>query len=253
MSNLVQIDQLDFAYTTGASAILKNISLGIQENEIISLLGPSGSGKSTLLNLIAGFLPIRTGSVLLEGSPIKKPDPGRGVVFQDLALFPWLTVQKNVEFGLKMQGIPKDKRQQQAIAALEMVGLVGYEDKPIHALSGGMKQRVALARTLVTEPKVLLMDEPFSALDAQTREKLQDELLNIHRKVNMTILLVTHSVDEAIYLSDRVVLLSNKGTIRSVDEIHLDQSHSRSSEKFNDYRHYFYNLLKEENEQEAVQ
>ena len=250
MDRSVQIKNVHFSYHE-SDHILKNISLEIYQNEIVSLLGPSGSGKSTLLNLVAGFYEASSGEIMINQKVVKSPGSDRGVVFQDLALFPWLTVQKNVEFGLKMQGTPKEDRSKKAQVMIGMVGLHGYENVPIQSLSGGMRQRVALARTLVTEPEVLLMDEPFSALDAQTRDVLQEELLKIHTKINTTTLLVTHSIDEAIYLSDRVVLLSKSGEIKHIERIDIDRPRDRTSEFYNKYQRSFYELLKEEQMQKV--
>lgn len=248
--SLVQINQVDFSYDLSVS-ILKEISLEIEQNEFVSLLGPSGCGKSTLLNLIAGFNKVTSGEIHVFNSKVDKPSPDRGVVFQDLALFPWLNVLGNVEFGLKMKRIPKQKRRQKALNILELVGLKEKEHLPISALSGGMKQRVAIARTLISEPKVLLMDEPFSALDAQTREQLQDELLTIHKQIGTTVIFVTHSIDEAIYLSDRVVFLSKNGAIKHIEKIQLERPRDRMGSTFNEYKRLFHNLLKEEQQQEG--
>jgi len=187
--------------------ILENLDFTIRQSEFVCLLGPSGCGKTTLLNLIAGFISPSSGKVLLDGEPIRKPGPDRGVVFQDATLFPWLTVQQNVEFGLRLQGIRGERRSDIGGVYIERLGLSDHVHKYPHVLSGGMRQRVAIARVLVLEPKVLLMDEPFSALDANTRERLQDELLRVWTTHRRTVVYVTHSVEEAAYLADRVLIL----------------------------------------------
>lgn len=245
MSALVQLEKVSFHYGKD-SAVLKDIDFLIKKNSFVTLLGPSGCGKSTLLNLIAGFHPTYEGIIEFEGKQVKKPSKDQGFVFQDLALFPWLSVYKNVEFGLKMQKIPKQHREGKVKKMIEMVGLSDYHSFPISSLSGGMKQRVALARTLVTEPNLLLLDEPFSALDAQTRDVLQDELLQLHTKLSTTTLLVTHSIDEAIYLSDTVILLSKNGTVKEILNIELDRPRDRTSSNYNFYQKKLYAFLKEE-------
>jgi NitT/TauT family transport system ATP-binding protein len=186
---------------------LAHVDLTVAPGELVCLLGPSGCGKTTLLNLAAGFVHPTAGRVRFDGRPVDGPGPERGVVFQEATLFPWLTVRGNVEFGLRRLGIPADERSGRAQDALRLVGLAGFEKAYPHALSGGMRQRAALARVLVLEPKALLMDEPFGALDANSRERLQDELLRIWQARRRTVLFVTHSVEEAAYLADRVVLL----------------------------------------------
>ncbi|MCQ6277288.1 ABC transporter ATP-binding protein [Bacillus sp. V3B] len=248
MSVLVELENVNFQYDNNSSSILHDINFVIEKNSFVSLLGPSGCGKSTLLNLIAGFNPNYAGSIEIGGNKVKNPSKDRGFVFQDLALFPWLSVSENVEFGLKMQNIPKKARQQKVKEMIELVGLTQYTDFPISSLSGGMRQRVALARTLATEPNILLLDEPFSALDAQTRDVLQEELLSLHHKLNMTTVNVTHSIDEAVYLSDYVILLSKKGTIKEIVKIELDKPRDRTSSAYNDYEKKLYEFLRNERE-----
>lgn len=245
MSALVELEKVSFNYGKNAT-ILNDIDFSIKKNSFVSLLGPSGCGKSTLLNLIAGFHSTYEGRIEFEGKPVRKPSKDQGFVFQDLALFPWLSVYKNVEFGLKMQKIPKQTRDLKVKKMIEMVGLSDYHSFPISSLSGGMKQRVALARTLVTEPNLLLLDEPFSALDAQTRDVLQDELLSLHTKLNTTTLLVTHSIDEAIYLSDTVVLLDKNGRVKDIVSIELERPRDRTSTDYNFYQRKLYDFLKDE-------
>ena len=192
------------------SYVLKDVNLQIPEGEFHIFLGASGCGKSTLLNIISGFLETTEGSVTLDGKEIKKPGAERGVVFQnaDSAIFPWLTVRKNVEYGLKMRGVKKAERRKIAEDSLELVGLKGHENKYPSELSGGMKQRVQIARSIASDPEVLIMDEPFGALDAQTRKTLQDELIDIWRKTKKTILFVTHDISEAVYLGQQISIFS---------------------------------------------
>jgi len=192
--------------TVGHTA-LNAVDLHIEPGQFVCVLGPSGCGKSTLLNLIAGFLRPTAGQVLFDGREVTEPGPQRGVVFQDSALFPWLTVQANVEFGLAVRGTSKAQRRLAATEVLGMVGLDGFAQAYPHTLSGGMRQRVALARVLVLDPRALLMDEPFGALDANSRERLQDELLRLWQRDRRTILFVTHNVEEAAYLAQRVVVM----------------------------------------------
>lgn len=187
--------------------VLCGLDFEIGQGEFLCVLGPSGSGKSTLLNLAAGFLTSDSGRVLFDGSPVAGPGPDRGVVFQDPTLFPWLTVAGNVAFGLRSKGLDKREIRARVQQALQLVGLEGVDRHYPHTLSGGMRQRAALARVLVLEPRALLMDEPFSSLDADSRERLQDELLRIWEFHRRTLLFVTHSVEEAVYLADRIVLI----------------------------------------------
>jgi NitT/TauT family transport system ATP-binding protein len=214
----------DFALRGRADVlrVLEDVSLDISEGELIVLLGPSGCGKSTLLNIIAGFLQPTTGQVLHEDIPVSKPDRRRTVVFQDYALFPWMTIEKNVEFGLKAQGIAPGERTRIARSFLALVKLSGFEDHYPYEVSGGMKQRAAIARALAPDPDILLMDEPFGALDAQTRVLLQEELVRIVAATNRTVVFVTHSIDEAVFLADRIVVMSSHpGKIRSIHKVAL--------------------------------
>ena len=187
---------------------LQNIDLEIEQGEFVCIVGPSGCGKSTLLHLLAGLDKPTTGQVIVDGNPVQGPGTDRILLFQELGLFPWLTVRQNVEFGMKMAGVSKDERKDRARTFLRMVHLSHFEDHYIHQLSGGMKQRVALARSLALHPKILLMDEPFAALDAQTRDMLHDELERIWKETSPTIVFVTHNVREAVRLGDRVLLMS---------------------------------------------
>ncbi len=200
---------------------LYNVSLSVRKNEFVSLLGPSGCGKTTLIRIIAGLLPPDRGEVLVKGTPATGPGRDRCMVFQHFGLLPWRTVLGNVEFGLEIEGVPRDERREVARRYLELVGLTGFENYYPHQLSGGMQQRVGIARALSKEPDILLMDEPFAAVDAQTREQLQEELLKIWAKTDTTVIFVTHSIDESVYLSDRVMVMQGRpGRIR--DEVAVD-------------------------------
>src|SRR3954469_6515870 len=204
---------------------LDDVSLDVRPREFLALLGPSGCGKSTLLYLIGGFLPIESGRITLDGKPIAGPGPDRGIVFQHFALFPWKTVRGNILYGLERQGMPKAEREQRARDFIELVGLSGFEDSYPSQLSGGMKQRTALARTLAFDPSILLMDEPFGALDAQTRGLMQAELLRIWQATPKTVIFVTHDVQEAVYLADRVAVMSARpGRIKTIVETRFDKN-----------------------------
>src|SRR6266571_7912781 len=204
---------------------LEDVSLDITAREFVALLGPSGRGKSTLLYLIGGFLPTETGRIVIEGKPVAAPGPDRGIVFQHFALFPWKTVRANVLYGLERMGLPRDQRQQRAQSFIDLVGLTGFEDSYPSQLSGGMRQRTALARTLAFDPKILLMDEPFGALDAQTRALMQSELLSIWQRTPKTVIFVTHDVQEAVYLADRVAVMSARpGQIKALVDTRFDKN-----------------------------
>jgi NitT/TauT family transport system ATP-binding protein len=194
---------------------LRQVSLTLAPGELVCLLGPSGCGKSTLLGAVAGFVPVARGEVLVGGVPVRGPGVDRGMVFQHHTLLPWRTALDNVAFGLKVRGVPRAARQERAAAWLASVGLAGFERHYPTQLSGGMQQRVELARALITGPSVLLMDEPFGALDAQTRLDMQALLLDVWSRLRPTILFVTHDVDEAVLLADRVLVMSARGPIRA--------------------------------------
>ena len=203
---------------------LDDVSLEIGARELVALLGPSGCGKSTLLYLIGGFLPCEGGSICVDGKPVCAPGPDRGIVFQHFALFPWKTVRGNILYGLERQGLPRPEREARAQAFIDLVGLEGFEDSYPSQLSGGMKQRTAIARTLAFNPGILLMDEPFGALDAQTRSLMQSELLGILRRDPKTVVFVTHDVQEAVYLADRVAVMSARpGRIKAIVDTKFDK------------------------------
>ena len=204
---------------------LDQVSLEVANREFVALLGPSGCGKSTLLYLIGGFLPVETGSITVDGNPVVGPGPDRGIVFQHFALFPWKTVRGNILYGLERQGMPKEERVARAQHFIDLVGLSGFEDSYPSQLSGGMKQRTALARTLAFDPSILLMDEPFGALDAQTRHLMQAELLSIWQRTPKTVIFVTHDVQEAVYLADRVAVMSARpGRIKTIVDTKFDKN-----------------------------
>jgi len=204
---------------------LQDVSLKVRPREFLALLGPSGCGKSTLLYLIGGFLPTETGRILLDGAPIAGPGPDRGIVFQHFALFPWKTVRANVLYGLEKMGLAREERQKRAQSFIDLVGLTGFEDSYPSQLSGGMKQRTAIARTLAIDPKILPMDEPFGALDAQTRHLMQTELLDLWRRSPKTVIFVTHDVQEAVYLADRVAVMSARpGRIKTIVDTKFDKN-----------------------------
>jgi NitT/TauT family transport system ATP-binding protein len=204
---------------------LEDVSLAIGEREFLALLGPSGCGKSTLLYLMGGFLPVESGRIEIDGKPVAGPGPDRGIVFQHFALFPWKTVRGNILYGLERQGMPREEREKRAQDFIDLVGLTGFEDSYPSHLSGGMKQRTAIARTLAFDPKILLMDEPFGALDAQTRHLMQAELLRIWQGSPKTVIFVTHDVQEAVYLADRVaVMTARPGRIKTVVDTKFDKN-----------------------------
>jgi NitT/TauT family transport system ATP-binding protein len=228
-----------------------DLNLGIRSGEFLCVLGPSGCGKSTMLDMLAGLSEPTSGAILLDGAPIRGPGLSRAVVFQQYALFPWRTALENVEFGLECKGTPATERRRIAREHLGLVGLSRFEKHYPHELSGGMKQRVAIARSLAYDPEVLLMDEPFAALDAQTREALQGELRRIWRDSGKTIVFITHSIDESIFLGERVVVMTSRpGRIKAVveipEELRSSESDPRNLARFAEVRGELAALLKEE-------
>jgi len=223
---------------------LDHISLEVGDKEFVCILGPSGCGKTTLLRLIAGLDTATSGSIVLDGKELRGPSPKIGFVFQEYSLFPWRTVIDNIAFGLEMNGVPKEERYRIAEHYLELVNLSTFKTSYPSELSGGMRQRVAVARALALDPVLLLMDEPFGALDAQTRNKLQTELLDIWEKTKKTIVFITHSVDEAVYLSDRIVVLSPRpGRVCRVERIDLPRPRDRTSQEFAELRRDILDLI----------
>lgn len=222
--SLLRVENLSKTYIDAYSGehivALSEVNFDIQEGEFVSILGPSGSGKTTILNIIAGFVKPSSGQVLLRGKPIAGPGPDRGVVFQSFALFAWKTVLGNVTFGLKMRGVRQEERERTAREYIDLVGLRGFEGKYPHELSGGMQQRVGVARVLANRPEVMLMDEPFASIDAQTRMKLQEDLTRIWEDRRPTIFFVTHDVEEAVFLSNQVIVLSARpGQVREIIQV----------------------------------
>ena len=246
----IVIDKLSKVYKTDESetVAIEDFSLDIKKGELISIIGPSGCGKTTILRMIAGLLQPTSGSITIEGRPCTGPGPDRGMVFQDFALLPWRSVIRNVEFGLEIAGIPKEERHEKAKGFLAMVGLEKFENAKINELSGGMKQRVGIARAMVNHPDVLLMDEPFGALDAQTRNIMQEMLIKILDQTDQTIIFVTHSVDEAVFLSDRIVVLTKRpAKIKEVIEITWPRPRDRASPEFTALRKRILQELENEN------
>ncbi|MFG1614709.1 ABC transporter ATP-binding protein [Nonomuraea wenchangensis] len=211
-----------FPLKGGDFLALDRVDLDIADREFVTVVGPSGCGKSTLMSMAAGLTEPGTGDILLDGAPVAGPGPDRGVIFQQYALFPWLSVRKNVEFGLKLMNLPPDERKRRAEHAIELVGLSDFADALPKTLSGGMKQRCAIARAYAVDPQVLLMDEPFGALDALTRVQLQDQLLATWSREQRTVMFITHDVDEAVYLANRVVVMAARpGRIHRVIDVDL--------------------------------
>ncbi|MBN3749162.1 ABC transporter [Burkholderia sp. AU31652] len=209
-----------FATPQGECTALDDISFRTYRREFVCVIGPSGCGKSTLIRILAGLDAQTSGEVLLDGKPVQGPGADRGMVFQGYTLFPWLTVKKNVMFGLRMNGSSSGQAEREALQWLDLVGLTRFADVYPHQLSGGMKQRVAIARALANRPRILLMDEPFGALDAQTRARMQTHLLDIWRNIDVTILFITHDLDEAIFLADRILVLkANPGAVQELIEV----------------------------------
>jgi NitT/TauT family transport system ATP-binding protein len=229
---------------------LTDLNLSVARGEFVSIVGPSGCGKSTFLNIVLGLIKHDSGTLQFNGTPITGPSQERAMVFQEFGLLPWRTVKTNVELGLELKGVPAAERAQRAAELIKLVGLNGFESHYPHELSGGMKQRVGLARALATEPQVLLMDEPFAALDAQTRDLMQTELLQIWERTKKTVLFVTHSIEEAAYLSDRVIVMTARpGRAKDVLQINLPRPREyemRLTPEFNEIKLHIWEVLKEE-------
>ena len=234
----------------GPVRALQRFDLEVNEGEFLSILGPSGCGKSTFLNVLLGLLMPDSGELSVNGRRVTGPGPDRAMVFQEFGLLPWRTVQSNVELGLELKRMPAEQRRPISRRLIEMVGLTGFEEHYPHELSGGMKQRVGLARALATDPEVLLMDEPFAALDAQTRDLMQMELLRIWQEARKTVLFVTHQIDEAIYLSDRVLVMTKRpGYAKKMFDIRLPRPRDyemRVTPQFNDLKLAIWQTLKDE-------
>lgn len=226
---------------------ISDFNLEVKENEFTVLVGPSGCGKSTFLYMIAGFEKPTSGKILLDGNPITKPGPDRGFVFQDFVLYPWRTVLSNVTFGLEMKNVPKEDARERAMQLIKMVGLEGFEKAYPHTLSGGMKQRVGIARALAYDPEVLLMDEPFGSLDAQTRKIMQGELTRIWEKMKKTVIFVTHSVIEATYLADKIIVMTTRpGKVKGIINVDLPRPRNYTGKKYLKIRAEVLDLVEEE-------
>jgi NitT/TauT family transport system ATP-binding protein len=230
--------------------VLKNVSFDVRQGEIVSLIGESGCGKTTLLRIVQGLIRLDSGSIAVDGAAVSKPGRDRGFVFQQASLLPWRTARGNVELGMELQSVSRSERVERAMNLLKLVGLDHAADQYPHQLSGGMQQRIGLARALAIDPAILLMDEPFSALDAQTREVLQMELTRIHEKTAKTTLFVTHDLDEAIYLSDRVIVLAAKpGRVKQIIDIPFvhprpELPELRGDPRFQDIRREMWSLIR---------
>ena len=235
MREIIRVEGVDKRF--GDFLALGDTHLRVNEGEFICLIGPSGCGKSTLLRIIAGFEPATSGATIVAGRAVEGPGPDRGMVFQDYGLFPWLTVRGNIGFGPAARGIPRPQIKEKADHFLNLVGLTKFADAYPHQLSGGMKQRVAIARVLANDARVVLMDEPFGALDAMTRERLQDELLDLWSRTGLTVIFVTHAIEEAILLADRVVAMQpGPGRIVSDTRIDLPRPRDVAAPEFNALR-----------------
>jgi NitT/TauT family transport system ATP-binding protein len=251
-ASLIEIENVDKFYRTrndGELQALDKITFNVRDREFLSILGPSGCGKSTLLRIVDGLTPYEGGAVTIDGQPVTGPGPDRAVVFQNFALLPWATVLDNVCFPLEARGVRAQERRARARDVLEQVGLTDFEDHYPRTLSGGMQQRVGLARALVVDPRILLMDEPFGALDALTRTFLQDELLKLWSRDRKTVVFVTHAIDEAVYLSDRVVVMSPRpGRVAEIVDVPIDRDRGtdvRDTPEFHDLVSHLRRVLRE--------
>jgi NitT/TauT family transport system ATP-binding protein len=247
---LMSIDSLRVVYRTDDSetVAVDDFTLDIKKGELVAIVGPSGCGKTTILRCIAGLLQPTSGTVKIGDNICSSPGSDRGMVFQDFALFPWRTVKQNVAFGMEIAGVPKEEREERAMRYIKRVGLEKFADSRIHELSGGMKQRVGIARALVMHPAVILMDEPFGALDAQTRNIMQDQLNKIITQSERTIIFVTHSVEEALYLADRVVILTKRpSSIYKIVEVPWERTRDRTTPEFTSLTKQILSYLEEQN------
>jgi len=233
-------------------SIVEIAEFAVREGEFVTVIGPSGCGKSTFLHIVGGFIPPESGSIRVYGKEVKGPGPDRGMMFQEFALFPWKTVAGNIAWGLEAQGWEKHRIEETVNKSLDMIGLTDFRNHYPAELSGGMKQRAALARVLAFDPKVLLMDEPFGALDAQTREAMQEELMNLWERTKKTVVFVTHDIDEAVFLADRVVVLTARpARIREEVKIDLPRPRDiavRKSVQLLEYRNYIWDLIRSESQ-----
>ncbi|MDG5776954.1 ABC transporter ATP-binding protein [Haloarculaceae archaeon H-GB1-1] len=245
----IEVDGVGKAFDSGSGdrvQALSNVDFAVDEGEFVCIVGPSGCGKTTLFRIIAGLETPTSGTVRLDGDAVTEPDMDRGMVFQEYGLFPWRTARGNVEFGLEQTDADERERARRAQEMIDLVGLDGFEDAYPSELSGGMKQRVGIARALAVDPEVLLMDEPFGSVDAQTRDMLHDELLRIWAKTEKTILFVTHDVEEAVTLADRIVVLTNgPGTVNEIVPVDLDRPRSRTDDAFGRHQERVLDLIRD--------
>lgn len=254
-AGMIDIQGVGKQYGNGTYAV-KDVDLHIDSGEFVAIVGPSGCGKSTLLRMIAGFENITEGEIKVETRPVTGPGPDRGVVFQDYGLFPWLTVEENIAYGPKEAGYPRPEVERLVDKYINLVGLKLFAKKFPKELSGGMQQRVAIARVLANTPAVMLMDEPFGALDALTREQLQNQLSKIQKELGITVVFVTHSIEEAVYLADRVVVMADgaasgvAGNIKKIESIELEDPRDNTSVAFNRYRREISELIHGKTEKE---
>ena len=249
MAAKLRVEGLTRSFSDGAVVAFQDLTLDVRENESLCIVGPSGCGKTTLLRCMAGLIEPSDGRVLLDGSLVIQPSPNVAMVFQHFGLFPWKTVYENVAYGLKLRGVPRARWSDRLRPYLELVGLAGFESAYPYQLSGGMQQRAGLARALAVDPDVLLMDEPFGSLDAQTREVLQEELLRILERAQKTMVFVTHSIDEAILLGDRIVVMSARpGQVREIIDIAFprprDVEQVRATDLYDQLRLHIWNELR---------
>ena len=247
---LVTVDNLNVVYRSDntSTVAVENLSFDIKKGELLSIVGPSGCGKSTILRCISGLLQPTSGKIKIGDTECTTAGSDRGMVFQDFALFPWRSVRKNIEFGLEIAGVPADERRERSDRYLKAMGLEDYADHRIHELSGGMKQRVGIARAMIMHPAVILMDEPFGALDAQTRNILQHSLVEVLKNSHRTIVFVTHSVDEAIYLSDRILVLSKRpATIHEIIDVPGERPRDRAAPEYAALRRKILDYLESQN------
>jgi len=248
---MIETDSARKVYNEDVVAV-GDVSLTVEEGDFVSVLGPSGCGKSTFLFMLGGFIEPTSGTITIDGEQVTEPDPSRGMVFQESVLFPWMTIKENITWGMKVLGVDKDDREQTAEEYIEMIGLDGFQNAYPNSLSGGMEQRAAMARVLAVNPSILLMDEPFGALDAQTREKMQHELLDIWGQTGQTCVFVTHSIDEALYLSDKVVVLGSRpSSVEAVISVaeQFDRPRNpniRDSETFTTLRQRIWDMIEDE-------
>lgn len=245
----IVIEQVNKVFTSGGRDVmaLRDISLEIPRGQFTCLLGPSGCGKSTLLNAVAGFAPPSSGTIIADGQPVNAPGPERGMVFQEYALFPWMTVEQNIGFGLEIKRVPRADIKRRVDELLALLSLSDFRARFPKDLSGGMRQRVAIARVLALDSPIMLMDEPFGALDALTRRNLQDELLRIWAELKKTIIFVTHSIEEAIYLADRIVVMTYRpGTVKRDIAVDLPRPRDPSAPEFNTLKRELGLLVMEE-------